>query len=81
MQDQRANEDGHSCYQSFTHWALSLLLTSASPLTPIFPLIISTVTIMYVLSQVGVNKIEREGATSHDATKDNDERPERHDQR
>jgi uncharacterized membrane protein YoaK (UPF0700 family) len=61
--------------------AIAVALTSASPLTPIFPLIISTVAIIYVLSQVGVKKIEREGATSHDAPKGNDERPEGHDQR
>lgn len=56
--------------------AIAVALTSASPLTPIFPLIISTVAIIYVLLQVGVNRIVEGGATSPDATKDNDERPE-----
>jgi uncharacterized membrane protein YoaK (UPF0700 family) len=61
--------------------AIAVGLTSASPLTPIFPLIISTVAIIYVLSQVGVHKIDGEGATSHDVTNGNDERPEGHNQR
>ena len=37
--------------------AVAVGLTSASLLTPIFPLIISTIAIVYVLSKVGVDKI------------------------
>jgi uncharacterized membrane protein YoaK (UPF0700 family) len=37
--------------------AVAVGLTSASLLTPIFPLIISTIAIVYVLSNVGVDKI------------------------
>jgi hypothetical protein len=54
--------------------AIAVALTSTSPFTPIFPFIISSVAIIYVLSQVGLDKIEGKCATSHDATKDNNER-------
>jgi uncharacterized membrane protein YoaK (UPF0700 family) len=54
--------------------AIAVALTSTSPFTPIFPFIISSVAIIYVLSQVGLDKIEGKCATSHDATKGNNER-------
>lgn len=54
--------------------AIAVALTSTSPLTPIFPFIISSIAIIYVLSQVGLDKIEGKCATSHDATKGNNER-------
>lgn len=54
--------------------AIAVALTSTSPLTPIFPFIISSVAIIYVLSQVGLDKIEGKCDTSHDATKGNNER-------
>jgi uncharacterized membrane protein YoaK (UPF0700 family) len=57
--------------------AIAVALTSTSPLTPIFPFIISSVAIIYVHSQVGIDKIEGKGPTSHDSTKGNDERHER----
>ena len=49
--------------------AITVALTSVMPLTPIFPLIISTTAIIYVLSQIGVDKIDKKSATSDDATK------------
>jgi len=42
----------------YTLGAVAVGLTSASLLTPIFPLIILTIAIIYVLSRVGVDKIE-----------------------
>lgn len=54
--------------------AIAVALTSTSPFTPIFPFIISSVAIIYVLSQVGLDTIEGKCATSHDATKGNNER-------
>jgi uncharacterized membrane protein YoaK (UPF0700 family) len=39
--------------------AVTVGLASSWPLTPIFPLIISTVAIIYVLLGVGADKIER----------------------
>lgn len=55
--------------------AVAVGLTSASLLTPIFPLIISTIGIVYVLSRVGVDKIERHDRTTHDATRKNGKSP------
>jgi uncharacterized membrane protein YoaK (UPF0700 family) len=48
--------------------AIAVALTSASPLTPIFPLITSTVAIIYIISQVGVHKIKLHPMTTQKAT-------------
>jgi uncharacterized membrane protein YoaK (UPF0700 family) len=54
--------------------AIAIGLTYTSPLTPILPLLISSVAIIYVLSLVGLDKIEAKDARSDGAIKGNDER-------
>jgi hypothetical protein len=60
--------------------AVAVAFSSTSPLTPIFPFIISSIVIVYVLWQVGREKVEVKDDTSYDAEEDNDKRPKGHDQ-
>jgi uncharacterized membrane protein YoaK (UPF0700 family) len=49
--------------------AITVALTSVMSLTRVFPLIISTIAIIYVFLQVGMDKIDGKSATSCEATK------------